>query len=495
MIYLLAPKFKRKRLFPHIGEDGNTQSLDRKKCGRQIHASETVTRRIGDFLASLASVVSMRVWYVRHPSTTKLQAGRWTVFTSPSKADKKNAREKHATWKKQHETKDTKRDKQTPFTDFADFRWTRNHPIILLRWRRSVRFWRCCAWLLSWLLGFRRFARVVKPKNPQDWLTSKGWHMPIWDTRNVRKLGWTKNIGLYGLFFKKTSLWIHTLIQTCRLLYVPVYIFTQKWFIGIECPHWPPKKAQKCPVKPRTSRNPMELDFAQLDSWSEIRSETKKERNKMRSEICNWVQAFGWNKRRIEIYGFSDPNFFVDKLRFVSIKKSKNLRCCIHQVIGCGEALWPGLLWRKFCAANVCGTRGSGEKRNRQVEDDSVKFSRGGQQMSGAANRLDSTQKQADEKMHFFFSVVPPTPTKTTRNLTNRYLPQIMGFGRGISFERWQFLGINWLNFSGCKSCLHVYMLVAFEGGKQIAKPKSQGAKVGRWTNSSQLMMLKECHW
>ena len=97
--------------------------------------------------------------------------------------------------------------------------------------------------------------------------------------------------------------------------------------------------------------------------------------------------------------------------------------------------------------------------------------------MSGGHGRL-IRLRNSQMRSGFFFSVVPLT--KTTRNLTNRYLPQIMGFVRCISFQTWQFLGINSLNFSGCKSCLHVYMLVAFEGGKQIGKPKSQGAKVGR---------------
>ena len=88
--------------------------------------------------------------------------------------------------------------------------------------------------------------------------------------------------------------------------------------------------------------------------------------------------------------------------------------------------------------------------------------------------RLRNSQMRSGFFMIFFSCIPHPT-----RNLTNRYLPQIMGFVRCISFQPWQFLGINSLNFSGCKSCLHVYMLVAFEGGKQIGKPKSQGAKVG----------------
>ena len=37
-------------------------------------------------------------------------------------------------------------------------------------------------------------------------------------------------------------------------------------------------------------------------------------------------------------YGFIDP-IWGGEIEFFFIKKRQNLRCCIHQVIGCGEAL------------------------------------------------------------------------------------------------------------------------------------------------------------
>lgn len=82
------------------------------------------------------------------------QAGRWRR-TNLSHLHPR--RTKKSPWtamrneKKQHEKEYnyTKRDKQTPWLIFVDFLWKSNHPIIFLRWR-SLRFWRCCAWLLSW---------------------------------------------------------------------------------------------------------------------------------------------------------------------------------------------------------------------------------------------------------------------------------------------------------------------------------------------------------
>lgn len=188
--------------------------------------------------------------------------------------------------------------------------------------------------------------------------------------------------------------------------------------------------------------------------------------------------------------------FGVEKLSFFHQKKQEDLRCCIHQVIGCGEAL---LICGFFLGVQIFWAPGvqKGESpaflrlKWSQVEDDSVKFSRGGQQMSGEGRliRLRNSQMRSG----CFFSVVPPTPPEIWRIDT---YPKSRGFVRCISFRTWQFLGINSLNFSGCKSCLHVYTCWLrwrreADWEAQITRRQSGGDEpiVAGWS------CRKECHW